>query len=165
MLSHVTPRSAACQAPLSMDFSRQEYWSGLPFLSPYNFFKKHTYVTTSTNLSFTIFHLILPTTPEGRKGRKWLFLLIFSKQYIKNKVHILRVTWPEWNPGSLGPKSRTCLWYCTATLCWTPYKANGTHVVSALWKFGLKWPATILANKRTKRLTGDSHMPIKKWVK
>ena len=23
----------ACQAPLSMGFSRQEYWSGLPFLS------------------------------------------------------------------------------------------------------------------------------------
>ena len=24
----------ACQAPLSMGFSRQEYWSGLPFLTP-----------------------------------------------------------------------------------------------------------------------------------
>ena len=24
----------ACQAPLSMDFPKQEYWSGLPFLSP-----------------------------------------------------------------------------------------------------------------------------------
>ena len=24
----------ACQAPLSLVFSRQEYWSGLPFLSP-----------------------------------------------------------------------------------------------------------------------------------
>ena len=24
----------ACQAPLSMGFFRQEYWSGLPFLSP-----------------------------------------------------------------------------------------------------------------------------------
>ena len=24
----------ACQAPLSMEFSRQEYWSGLRFLSP-----------------------------------------------------------------------------------------------------------------------------------
>ena len=24
----------ACQAPLSMEFSRQEYWSELPFLSP-----------------------------------------------------------------------------------------------------------------------------------
>ena len=23
-----------CQAPLSMEFSRQEYWSGLPFSSP-----------------------------------------------------------------------------------------------------------------------------------
>ena len=28
------PWTAACQAPLSMEFSRQEYWSGLPFLSP-----------------------------------------------------------------------------------------------------------------------------------
>ena len=24
----------ACQAPLSMEFSRQEYWSGLPFPAP-----------------------------------------------------------------------------------------------------------------------------------
>ena len=29
-----TPWTAACQAPLSMEFSRQEYWSGLPFPSP-----------------------------------------------------------------------------------------------------------------------------------
>ena len=34
MLSHVTPWTAARQAPLSTDFSRQEYWSGLPFPSP-----------------------------------------------------------------------------------------------------------------------------------
>ena len=36
--SHVwlfaTPRTAACQAPLSMGFSRQEYWSGLLHLPP-----------------------------------------------------------------------------------------------------------------------------------
>ena len=30
----VTPWTVACQAPLSMGFSRQEYWSGLPFPSP-----------------------------------------------------------------------------------------------------------------------------------
>ena len=30
----VTPRTVACQAPLSMGFSRQEYWSRLPCLSP-----------------------------------------------------------------------------------------------------------------------------------
>jgi len=30
----VTPWSVALQAPLSMGFSRQEYWSGLPFPTP-----------------------------------------------------------------------------------------------------------------------------------
>ena len=30
----VTPWTMALQAPLSMGFSRQEYWSGLPFPSP-----------------------------------------------------------------------------------------------------------------------------------
>ena len=29
-----TPRTVVCQAPLSMGFSRQEYWSTLPFPSP-----------------------------------------------------------------------------------------------------------------------------------
>ena len=28
------PWTVACQAPPSMGFSRQEYWSGLPFPSP-----------------------------------------------------------------------------------------------------------------------------------
>jgi len=28
------PWSVACQAPISMEFSRQEYWSELPFPSP-----------------------------------------------------------------------------------------------------------------------------------
>ena len=44
MLSHfghvllfVTPWTAACQAPLSMGFSWQEYWSGLPCHPPGNF--------------------------------------------------------------------------------------------------------------------------------
>jgi len=29
-----TPWTIACQAPLPMEFSRQEYWSGLPFPPP-----------------------------------------------------------------------------------------------------------------------------------
>ena len=28
------PMDCSCQAPLSMEFSRQEHWSGLPFPSP-----------------------------------------------------------------------------------------------------------------------------------
>ena len=38
LLSHVqlfvTPWTVAYQAPLSMEFSKQEYWSGVPFPSP-----------------------------------------------------------------------------------------------------------------------------------
>ena len=38
MLSHIllfmTPWTVASQASLSMEFSRQEYWSGLPFPIP-----------------------------------------------------------------------------------------------------------------------------------
>ena len=38
LLSHIllgaTPWTVACQVPLSMEFSRQEFWSGLPFPSP-----------------------------------------------------------------------------------------------------------------------------------
>ena len=38
LLGHVrlfaTPWTVACQAPQSMEFSRQEYWSGLPLPSP-----------------------------------------------------------------------------------------------------------------------------------
>ena len=30
----MTPLTVACQAPLSMGFSRQDYWSGLLFPSP-----------------------------------------------------------------------------------------------------------------------------------
>ena len=31
-----TPWTVACQAPLSVGFSKQEYWSGLPFPSLWN---------------------------------------------------------------------------------------------------------------------------------
>ena len=33
-LTLATPRTAAYQAPLSMGFSRQKYWSGVPSPSP-----------------------------------------------------------------------------------------------------------------------------------
>ena len=33
----VTPWTVAHQAPPSVEFSRQEYWSGLPFTSPGDF--------------------------------------------------------------------------------------------------------------------------------
>ena len=47
LLSHVrpsaTPWTAAFQAPPSMGFSRQEYWSGTPLLSPQQPWGRHYY--------------------------------------------------------------------------------------------------------------------------
>ena len=34
MSDSANPGTVACQAPLSKEFSRQEYWSGLPFPTP-----------------------------------------------------------------------------------------------------------------------------------
>ena len=49
-----TPWTAASQAPQSMRFSRQEYWSGLPFPSP-----------TDTEESFLFLNFFLPTCALG----------------------------------------------------------------------------------------------------
>ena len=49
---HVTPWTAAYQAPPSMGFSRQEYWSGVPLPSPYlvagNWKSRHWMITEQT---------------------------------------------------------------------------------------------------------------------
>ena len=42
-----TPQMAAHQAPLSLGFSRQEHWSGLPFPSPMHEVKSESEVTQS----------------------------------------------------------------------------------------------------------------------
>ena len=42
----VAPWTVAHQAPLSMGFSRQEYWSGLPFPSPGNTIIFHLFKNT-----------------------------------------------------------------------------------------------------------------------
>ena len=43
-LTFATPWTVALQAPLSMGFSRQEYWSGLPFPSHFYVFLNNSVV-------------------------------------------------------------------------------------------------------------------------
>ena len=43
--SFATQWTVACQAPLSMEFPRQEYWSGLPFPSPASWPRDQTCVS------------------------------------------------------------------------------------------------------------------------
>ena len=60
-----TPWTVAHQAPLSMGFSRQEYWSGLPFLFPGDLPDPGIELADSFPLS----HLGSPPTDPPRVGQ------------------------------------------------------------------------------------------------
>ena len=61
------PMDCSPQAPLSMGFSRQEYWSGLPFPSPaidalvtINYY---SIIQSSFTTLKTVSHLLIPPVP------------------------------------------------------------------------------------------------------
>ena len=63
-----TPWTIAHQTPLSMEFSRQEYWSGLPFPSPiymytYTYTQTHTHTLIPQLLYSFIFQWTLRLLP------------------------------------------------------------------------------------------------------
>ena len=59
----VTPRAVACQIPLSMEFSRQEYSCGLPFPSPGNL--PDPGMEPSSLVSPVLAGRFFPTVPPG----------------------------------------------------------------------------------------------------
>ena len=67
-LSHVrlfvAPWTVACQAPLSIGFSRQEYWSGLPCPPPGELPDPGIEPTTLTSLALA--GKFFTTTPPGK---------------------------------------------------------------------------------------------------
>ena len=60
MSNSVTPRTTA---PLSMEFSRQEYWSGVPFPSPRDLLDPGIKLGSPAMQADT-----LPSEPQGRKS-------------------------------------------------------------------------------------------------
>ena len=73
MLSYVqlfmTPWTVAYQAPQSMEFSRQEYWSGLPFLL------QGIFLTQGSNLCLLhyrqmLYHLSHQRSPNNKVEEK-----------------------------------------------------------------------------------------------
>ena len=53
------PWTAAYQAPLSMEFSRQEYWSGLPLPSPRTLKSGMEYRATGLRTALGFLHAVL----------------------------------------------------------------------------------------------------------
>ena len=64
--SSATPWTGACRPPLSMGFSRQEYWSGLPLPSPGNL-PNPKIEPTSPTLAGRFFTTELPGKPIGNR--------------------------------------------------------------------------------------------------
>ena len=64
----VTPWTVTYQAPPSMGFSRQEYWSGLPFPSPGDFSQPRDWTWVS-HLAGRRFNLWATREAHGRKWR------------------------------------------------------------------------------------------------
>ena len=69
-LSHVqlfaAPWTVAHQAPLSMEFSRQEYWSGLPFPTPGDL--PNSGIEPVSPASPTLAGGFLTTVPPGKQA-------------------------------------------------------------------------------------------------
>ena len=78
------PHGLACQAPLSMEFFRLEYWSGLPFPSP------GSLLDPGIEPMFLALQVdSLPTEPLGsqcpyRKEKCLCFLFLFSPHGLEN---------------------------------------------------------------------------------
>ena len=71
---YVTPWTVVCQAPLSMECSRQEYWSGLPFSSPGDFPDPE----------------IEPMSATSPELAGWFFSLLASREAPSPPCHNLR---------------------------------------------------------------------------
>ena len=85
-----TPWTIACQAPLSMEFSRQEYWSGLPVPSPGDL------PGAAIEPSPTLQADALPSEPPGKPldSQRWFHFLSLSEElYLVQLVFIVLAMW------------------------------------------------------------------------
>ena len=125
----VTPWTVAPQAPPSMDFSRQEYWSGLPFPSP-GYLPDPGIEPVSPALAGEFF----TTKPPGQSGMglrvceiRVFFLQLCLRQIWKSRAQLrafaytlsLLTTWMIWK--LTGPTSK---WIRAQVLCGSPYSTR-----------------------------------------
>ena len=78
-----TPWTLAHQAPLSMEFYRQEYWSGLPFPSP-----GHLPNLGLPHCRQTLFHLSHQGIPLWWKGHLFLVLVLEGLIHLHRTIHL-----------------------------------------------------------------------------
>ena len=80
------PWTVAHEAPLSMEFSRQEYWSGLPFPSPGDLPNpgiEPGYPALQADS--------LPSEPPGKSASTWRLILVFVVECVCLMMSLLPV--------------------------------------------------------------------------
>ena len=85
----VTPRAGALQAPLSMGFPRQEYWSGLPFPPPRDLLDPG--IEPLSLISPALAGGFFTTEPPGFLGATMLKIYTYVCGYLINVSHSVDV--------------------------------------------------------------------------
>ena len=87
-----TPWTVAHQAPLSMGFPRQEYWSGLPFPSPGDLPRDRTQVSCIAGRRFNLnYHTIALISHSSKVMLKILQARL--QQYVNCEDQIANILW------------------------------------------------------------------------
>ena len=99
--SFVTPWTIACQALLSMDFIRQEYWNGLPFPIPEDFSDLNHAIKCTKNFKSCGFSQQHDECHKQAKGDR----IVFASQNLHNKVQRQSFSDPFESCGPTSPRA------------------------------------------------------------
>ena len=115
LLSHVwlfvTTWTVACQAPLSMGFSRQGYWSGLPFPSPGDV--PNWGIKPGSPVSLALADKFSITEPPGKPNihiSHWISVIMYDSLRNNRRCH-----------GTARSQSRTVFSWPLASLSWMEF--------------------------------------------
>ena len=75
--SFTTPGTAAQRAPLSTGFSRQEYWSGLPFPPPRDL--PDPGIKPASLASPAVAGILFTTEPPGKPWYMYIYIHLYNK--------------------------------------------------------------------------------------
>ena len=85
------PMDCSLQAPLSMEFSRQDYWSRLPFHTPGDLPNPETEPMSFMAPALAV--RFLPLAPHGKLIKKvWLYKILTSEKYYKSGFIVITFT-------------------------------------------------------------------------
>ena len=85
----VTPWTVACQSPLSMEFSRQEYWNGLPIPSLGDL--PNTGIEPATLASPALAGGFFTTEPPGKPFLPIMLWFMFLSKYFTYNYFIFYI--------------------------------------------------------------------------